>query len=116
MNARAVARRATIAANAIAPFAAGALAFAGVMAGVAGAHLALAHAGTFAEGMSAGRGFIAIAIVVLGRWRPLPVFAAALFFGSASAHHRGNALKRGEYLVLLPILERRELASKAVVQ
>ncbi|MCA9738830.1 MAG: ABC transporter permease [Gemmatimonadetes bacterium] len=63
----------------------GALAFAGVMAGVAGAHLALAHAGTFAEGMSAGRGFIAIAIVVLGRWRPLPVFAAALFFGSASA-------------------------------
>ena len=85
MNARAVARRATIAANAIAPFAAGALAFAGVMAGVAGAHLALAHAGTFAEGMSAGRGFIAIAIVVLGRWRPLPVFAAALFFGSASA-------------------------------
>ncbi len=59
--------------------------FAGGMAGVAGAHLALAHAGTFAEGMSAGRGFIAIAVVVLGRWNPPLVLAAALFFGAASA-------------------------------
>ena len=59
--------------------------FAGLCAGLAGAHLALAHAGTFAEGMSAGRGFIAIAIVVLGRWRPMWVLAAALFFGAASA-------------------------------
>ena len=59
--------------------------FGGAMAGVAGAHLALAHAGTFAEGMSAGRGFIAIAVVVLGRWNPPWVLAAALFFGAASA-------------------------------
>lgn len=59
--------------------------FGGAMAGVAGAHLALAHAGTFAENMSAGRGFIAIAVVVLGRWNPLWVLAAALFFGGASA-------------------------------
>jgi simple sugar transport system permease protein len=55
------------------------------MAGVAGAHLALAHAGTFAENMSAGRGFIAIAVVVLGRWNPPLVLVAALFFGAASA-------------------------------
>ncbi len=59
--------------------------FAGAMAGMAGATLVLAQAGTFAEGMSAGRGFIAIAIVVLGRWRPLGVAAAALVFGAASA-------------------------------
>ena len=59
--------------------------FGGAMAGVAGAHLALAHAGTFAENMSAGRGFIAIAVVVLGRWNPLWVLAAAFFFGGASA-------------------------------
>ncbi len=58
---------------------------AGAFAGVAGAHLALAHTGTFAEGMSAGKGFIAIAVVVLGRWNPLLVLAAALFFGAASA-------------------------------
>ncbi|MYC99543.1 MAG: ABC transporter permease [Gammaproteobacteria bacterium] len=58
---------------------------AGFLAGIAGAHLALAHAGTFAEGMSAGRGFIAIAVVVLGRWNPLLVLLASLFFGAASA-------------------------------
>jgi general nucleoside transport system permease protein len=59
--------------------------FAGAMAGVAGATLVLAQAGTFVEGMSAGRGFIAIAIVVLGRWRPLGVAAAAVLFGAANA-------------------------------
>lgn len=58
---------------------------AGALAGVAGAHLALAYAGTFAEGMSAGRGFIAIAVVVLGRWHPVGVLVAAAFFGAASA-------------------------------
>ncbi len=58
---------------------------AGAAAGLAGAHLSLAHAGTFAEGMSAGKGFIAIAVVVLGRWNPLLVLPAALFFGAASA-------------------------------
>lgn len=57
--------------------------FAGAMAGLAGATLVLAQAGTFVEGMSAGRGFIAIAIVVLGRWRPMGVAAAALLFGAA---------------------------------
>ena len=62
-----------------------AVVFAGLMAGLAGAHLSLAHTGTFAEGMSAGKGFIAIAVVVLGRWNPLGVLAAALFFGGAEA-------------------------------
>ncbi len=59
--------------------------FGGALAGIAGAHLALAHAGTFAENMSAGRGFIAIAVVVLGRWNPVLVLLAALLFGAASA-------------------------------
>jgi ABC-type uncharacterized transport system permease subunit len=59
--------------------------FGGALAGVAGAHLALAHAGTFSENMSAGRGFIAIAVVVLGRWNPMLVFLAAILFGAASA-------------------------------
>jgi simple sugar transport system permease protein len=63
----------------------GATLFGGGMAGLAGATLVLAQAGTFAERMTAGRGFVAIAIVVLGRWRPLGVFAAALLFGAASA-------------------------------
>ena len=64
---------------------AGATLFGGLMAGLAGATLVLAQAGTFAERMTAGRGFIAIAIVVLGRWNPLGVLAAALVFGGASA-------------------------------
>lgn len=63
----------------------GAVLFAGAMAGLAGATLVLAQSGTFVENMSAGRGFIAIAIVVLGRWRPLGVAAAALLFGAAYA-------------------------------
>jgi simple sugar transport system permease protein len=57
----------------------------GVLGGIAGGTLVLAQAGTFAEGMSAGRGFIAIAIVVLGRWTPRGVVAGALLFGAASA-------------------------------
>jgi simple sugar transport system permease protein len=63
----------------------GAVAFGGVLGGLAGATLVLAQAGTFAENMSAGRGFVAIAIVVLGRWHPLGVALAALLFGASSA-------------------------------
>ncbi len=67
--------------------------FGGTMAGVAGSHLVLAHAGTFIENMSAGRGFIAIAVVVLGRWNPVLVLLAALFFGAANAlQFQGQAL------------------------
>ena len=62
-----------------------AVVFGGLMAGLAGAHLSLVHTGTFAENMSAGKGFIAIAVVVLGRWNPAGVVAAALFFGGAEA-------------------------------
>ncbi|MGE0439129.1 MAG: ABC transporter permease [Gemmatimonadales bacterium] len=57
----------------------------GAMAGMGGATLVLAQVGTFAERMTAGRGFIAIAIVVLGRWQPLGVLVAALGFGAANA-------------------------------
>ncbi len=53
--------------------------------GLAGATLVLAQAGTFSEQMSAGRGFIAIAVVALGRWKPHGALAAALLFGAASA-------------------------------
>jgi ABC-type uncharacterized transport system permease subunit len=57
----------------------------GAFAGLAGATLVLAQVGTFAEGMTAGRGYVAIAIVVLGRWHPLGVAVAALLFGAATA-------------------------------
>jgi simple sugar transport system permease protein len=63
----------------------GAVLVGGMMAGLAGATLVLAQVGTFAERMTAGRGFIAIAIVVLGRWHPVGVLVAALGFGLATA-------------------------------
>lgn len=57
----------------------------GGFAGLAGATLVLAQVGTFAEKMTAGRGYVAIAIVVLGRWHPVGVAVAALAFGAAMA-------------------------------
>ena len=59
--------------------------FGGLCGGLAGGTLVLAQVGTFAEGMSAGRGFVAIAIVALGRWHPVGAALAALFFGMVSA-------------------------------
>jgi simple sugar transport system permease protein len=64
---------------------AGGVLIGGAMAGLAGASLVLAQVGTFAEKMTAGRGFMAIAIVVLGAWHPGRVLGAALFFGAAMA-------------------------------
>ena len=59
--------------------------FGGAMGGLAGGTLVLVQVGSFAEGMSAGRGFVAIAIVALGRWHPMGVALAAALFGAATA-------------------------------
>lgn len=64
---------------------AGAVLFGSALGGLAGGTLVLAQAGSFAEGMSAGRGFLAIAIVALGRWRPVGVATASFVFGAAMA-------------------------------
>ena len=63
----------------------GAVLVAGLFAGAAGGYLSLAYSNTFVEGMSAGRGFIALAIVVFGRWRPSGILIGSLLFGAASA-------------------------------
>ena len=86
-----------------------AILFGGALGGIAGGVLVIAQAGSFAEGMSAGRGFIAIAIVVLGRWHPLGVAAAAVVFGAASAlqylfQAMGWALPYQAFLVLPYVL------------
>ncbi len=59
--------------------------FGGACAGVAGAALVLWISNTFVEGMTAGRGFIALALVLFGGYRPVAVLAGALLFGAANA-------------------------------
>jgi simple sugar transport system permease protein len=62
-----------------------ALAVAGALGGISGAHLSLAVALTWDEGMTAGRGFIAIALVIFAGWNPLWAVIGALVFGGAES-------------------------------
>ena len=62
-----------------------ALLVAGVLTGLAGAYLTLAYANTFVENISAGRGFVALSVVILGRWNPWGLTAASVLFGAAMA-------------------------------
>jgi simple sugar transport system permease protein len=57
----------------------------GVLAGLGGAVLSLQEIGTFTDGMTNGRGFIALAAIIVGRWMPFRVMLGCLLFGAASA-------------------------------
>ena len=57
----------------------------GALAGLGGAALTLELSDTFLEGMTAGRGFVALALVAFGRWKPIPVAAACFGFGLLQA-------------------------------
>lgn len=57
----------------------------GILAGAGGAYLSIGQSSLFTRGMTAGRGFIALAALILAKWRPVPVFLACLFFGLMEA-------------------------------
>ncbi|WP_330476637.1 ABC transporter permease [Terrabacter sp. C0L_2] len=79
----------------------------GIFAGAAGAYLSMEATGGFERGMTAGRGFLALAILIFGGWRPLRVFAAALFFGFTNAlasQLQGVISIPQQFITLLPYL------------
>ena len=58
---------------------------AGVLCGIAGAYLSTAHGAGFIREMSAGKGYIALAAMIFGKWRPWPALFACLLFGFLEA-------------------------------
>lgn len=82
---------------------------AGTLAGLAGTYLSMEATSTFERGMSSGRGFLALAILIFGAWRPLRALAAAIFFGfmssSASQLQASNVVDiPQQFINLLPFV------------
>jgi simple sugar transport system permease protein len=57
----------------------------GVLAAAGGAYLSTGQSSLFTRGMTAGRGFIALAALIFAKWKPIPVLFACLFFGFMEA-------------------------------
>jgi simple sugar transport system permease protein len=57
----------------------------GVLAAAGGAYLSIGQSSFFTRGMTAGRGYIALAALILAKWKPVPVLLACLFFGFTEA-------------------------------
>jgi simple sugar transport system permease protein len=79
------------------------------LAGLAGVFLTLEAVGSFERGMTNGRGFVAIALMIFGKWMPLKAWGAAALFGLAMAvqtqlQFGGRAFIPHQLLATLPYL------------
>lgn len=79
---------------------------AGLLAGFGGAWFTLGNSLAFNKNMTAGLGFVALAVMIVGRWNPLGVLAGALIFGFTTQIARdlsaaGSSVP-GEFLQMLP--------------
>lgn len=86
----------------------GAIAFGGAMAGLGGAYLSLVQTPFWVERMTAGRGWIALALVVFAAWKPMRVLAGAYLFGGITIlqlHAQGHGIAiDAQILNMLPYL------------
>ena len=82
--------------------------FGGAMSGLAGAYLSLAYTPLWAENMTAGRGWIALALVVFATWRPGRVILGAYMFGAITIlqlHAQGWGIEiASQFMSMLPYL------------
>lgn len=83
----------------------------GALGGLAGVYLSLGQLNMFAEGMSGGRGFIALAAVIFGKWNPWGAAGAALFFGFFDALQMrlqgqaiGGVTIPSEFMLMIPYI------------
>jgi simple sugar transport system permease protein len=80
----------------------------GAFAGLGGAYLSLAITGSFSENITGGQGWIALAVVIFGRWRPFWIVIGALIFGMVNAFQLGlqstGTTIPFQFLLMLPYL------------
>ena len=84
----------------------GAVITSGLLSGLAGAFLAIGISNTFVPNMTDGRGYIALAAMIFGKWRPLGAFVACLIFGFGQAVYDANSVIHvSQYLLsMLPYI------------
>lgn len=85
-----------------------AIIFGGFMCGLGGCFVSMGSLSFFAENMISGRGFIALAVIVFGRWKPVGILMAALMFGAGEAlqlrlQTAGSGIP-SQFLVMIPYL------------